>query len=138
RAAERMFGYSAAEMIGRSIRVLIPADRQDEEDVALAHVRRGDKLDHFDTIRRRKDGTLIPISLAVSPIRDQADRIVGASKIARDISERRHAEHERARLLAMTEQHAMTTEKLNQVGAVIASTLDRHAVVQAVTDAATE
>src|SRR5919206_537374 len=69
-AAERMFGYTAAEMIGQSIRLLIPADRQSEEDHVLAHVRRGDKVDHFDTIRRRKDGLLIPISLTVSPIRD--------------------------------------------------------------------
>jgi PAS domain S-box-containing protein len=137
-AAERMFGYTAAEMIGNSIRIIIPADRQQEEDHVLAHVRRGDKVDHFDTLRQRKDGTLIPISLTVSPIRDDAGRIVGASKIARDISERRLAEQERARLLAVTERHALVTEKLNHVGAVVASTLDRHAVVQAVTDAATE
>jgi PAS domain S-box-containing protein len=137
-AAERMFGYTAAEMIGRSIRVLIPDDRQDEEDVVLAHIRRGEKVDHFDTIRRRKNGTLIPISLTVSPIRDEAGRISGASKIARDISDRRRAEQERARLLAVAEQHALVTERLNHVGAVVASTLDRNAVAQAVTDAATE
>jgi PAS domain S-box-containing protein len=137
-AAERMFGYTAPEMIGRSIRLLIPDDRQNEEDVVLAKVRSGDKVDHFDTIRRRKDGTPIPISLTVSPIRDDTGRIVGASKIARDISDRHHAEREHARLLAIAERHAATTEKLNQVGAVVASTLDRHAVVQAVTDAATE
>jgi len=137
-AAERMFGYTAADIVGRSVRILIPEDRQSEEDVVLAHVRRGDKVDHFDTIRRRKDGTLIPISLTVSPIRDRAGRIVGASKIARDISERRLAERERARLVAITEQHAAITEKLNQVGALIASSLDSHAIVQAVTDAATD
>jgi PAS domain S-box-containing protein len=137
-AAERMFGYTAAEMIGQSIRILIPADRQDEEDVVLSSVRRGDKVDHFDTLRLRKDATLVPISLTVSPIRDNAGRIVGASKIARDISERRQAEQEHARLLAMAEQHATITDKLNRVGAVVASTLDRHTVVQAVTDAATE
>ena len=130
-AAERTFGYTAAEMIGRSIRTLIPADRQSEEDLVLAQVRRGDKVDHFDTIRQRKDGTQLPISLTVSPIRDDHGRIVGASKIARDISERRHAEQERARLLA-------TTERLNEVGAIVAGTLDRQEVVQAVTDAATE
>src|SRR5436853_86223 len=65
-AAERMFGYTAAEMIGQSIRLLIPHDRQDEEDVVLGEVRRGAKVDHFDTIRRRKDGSAIPISLTVS------------------------------------------------------------------------
>src|SRR5438128_1321401 len=77
-AAERMFGYTAAEMIGQSIRLLIPHDRQDEEDVVLGEVRRGAKVDHFDTIRRRKDGSAIPISLTVSPIRDDHGRIVGA------------------------------------------------------------
>jgi len=137
-AAERMFGYTAAEMIGQSIRLLIPADRQNEEDIVLAQVRSGAKVDHFDTIRRRKDGSPIPISLTVSPIRDDHGRIVGASKIARDISDRREAERERARLLAEAERHAATTERLNHVGAVVAATLDRHEVVQAVTDAATE
>jgi PAS domain S-box-containing protein len=137
-AAERMFGYTAAEMIGQSIRLLIPKDRQNEEDIVLAQVRRGAKVDHFDTIRRRKDGSAIPISLTVSPIHDDHGRIVGASKIARDISERRDAEHERARLLAEAERHAATTERLNHVGAIVAATLDRHELVQAVTDTATE
>jgi PAS domain S-box-containing protein len=136
-AAERMFGYTAAEMIGQSIRLLIPDDRQNEEDIVLAHVRSGAKVDHFDTIRRRKDGTQLPISLTVSPIRDDHGRIVGASKIARDITDRRQAEQEHARLLAMAEHHAATTERLNEVGAIVAGTLDRHEVVQAVTDAAT-
>ncbi len=88
-AAQRMFGYTAEEMIGRSIRTIIPADRQSEEDEVLARIRQGVRVDHFETIRQRKDGTLIPISLTVSPIRDNGGRIVGASKIARDISEHR-------------------------------------------------
>jgi len=100
RAAERMFGYSASEMVGESIRILIPDDRRSEEDDTLARVRSGQKVDHFETLRRRKDGTLIPISLTVSPIRDGSGEVVGASKIARDISERKHAEAEHARLLA--------------------------------------
>jgi PAS domain S-box-containing protein len=137
-AAERIFGYTAAEMIGQSIRLLIPEDRQNEEDVVLGQVRSGAKVDHFDTIRRRKDGSPIPISLTVSPIRDDHGRIVGASKIARDISERREAERERARLLAEAERHATTTERLNHVGALVAATLDRRELIQAVTDAATE
>ena len=88
RAAERMFGYTAEEAVGRSIRMIIPADRQAEEDMVLARIRAGEALTHFETIRQRKDGTLIPISLTVSPIHDDDGRVIGASKIARDISER--------------------------------------------------
>ena len=88
RAAERMFGYSAAEVIGESITIIIPTERLDEEKLVLSQIRRGEKVDHFETIRRRKDGTLFPISLTVSPIRDDEGNVVGASKIARDISER--------------------------------------------------
>ncbi len=138
RAAAQMFGYTADEMIGESIRKLIPADRQSEEDDVLAAIRRGDKVDHFETTRRHKDGHLIPISLTVSPIRDGDGRVIGASKIARDISDRKHAEAELARLLARAEQDAAITDKLNQVGAVVASGLDRSKIVQAVTDTATE
>ena len=100
-AAERMFGYSATEMTGRSIRTIIPGDRQEEEDNVLSRIRRGDRVDHFETIRQRKDGTLVPVSLTVSPIRARDGTILGASKIARDISDRERAEHERQRLLAI-------------------------------------
>ena len=137
-AAERMFGYTAAEMIGESIRTIIPADRQQEEDEVLARIRRGDKVDHFETMRQHKDGTLLPISLTVSPIRDAGGTIVGASKIARDVSERKRAEAERARLLAIVEENATITERLNEVGAVVASALDRSEIVQTVVDAATK
>src|ERR1051325_8249337 len=88
RAAERMFGYTAAETVGKSIRLIIPADRQHEEDTVLATIRRGEAVTHFETIRQRKDGTLIPISLTVSPIYDDQGNVVGASKIARDISDK--------------------------------------------------
>lgn len=87
RAAERLFGYSAAEAIGQNIRVIIPADRQQEEDYVLAQVRAGHGVDHFETVRRRKDGTEVDIALTVSPIRGPDGQIIGASKIARDISE---------------------------------------------------
>ena len=99
RAAERMFGYAAAEIIGRSIRLIVPPDRQAEEDHVLATVARGDSVEHFETIRQRKDGTFVPISLTVSPIRDTSGRVIGASKIARDISDRVQADEERQRLL---------------------------------------
>lgn len=97
RAAERMYGYTAAEAVGQSIRLIVPADRQNEEDHVQAAIHRGHRIDHFETLRRRKDGTLIPVSLTVSPIRDASGAVVGASKIARDISERRRAEAASAR-----------------------------------------
>ena len=91
-AAERVFGYTAAEMIGKSITTIVPHDRLAEETVVLRKIRRGEAVNHFETIRVRKDGTLVPISLTVSPIRARDGTIVGASKIARDISDRRRAE----------------------------------------------
>jgi PAS domain S-box-containing protein len=98
-AAERIFGYTAAEAVGRHITMLFPADRLDEEDQIIARIRAGERVDHFDTVRLRKDGTAIPVSLTISPIRDREGRIIGASKIARDITERKRAE-ERLRLLS--------------------------------------
>ena len=89
RAAERMFGYTADEIIGRPIRTIIPPDRQSEEDQVLATIRAGKAVEHFDTIRQRKDGTLIEISLSVSPVRARDGTVIGASKIARDVSEQR-------------------------------------------------
>ena len=92
RAAEQMFGYTAAEAVGQSITMLIPADRLGEEKNTLDRIRRGEVLDHFETVRRRRDGELIEISLTVSPIRDRSGAVIGASKIARDITDRRRIE----------------------------------------------
>ena len=94
RGAEELFGYSAAEAVGQSMTMVIPPDRLAEEDMVLGHIRRGERIEHFDTVRRRKDGTLVPISLTVSPIRDANGVVVGASKIARNISDRRRIEGE--------------------------------------------
>jgi PAS domain S-box-containing protein len=91
-AAERLFGYSAEEAVGRPVTILIPPDRRDEEPGILARLRRGERIHHFETVRRHKDGRLIDISLTVSPMRDGSGQIVGASKIARDISERKEAQ----------------------------------------------
>ena len=91
-SAERLFGYSPQETIGRSITMLMPADRRDEEAEILARLKRGERVDHFDTIRIRKDRSLVPISLTISPIRDSRGCIVGASKIARDITSRKEIE----------------------------------------------
>ena len=90
--AERIFGYRADEMIGRPITLIIPPELHEEERQILEKLRRGERIDHFDTIRVTKDGRRIPISLTVSPVRDSRGTIVGASKIARDISERKRAE----------------------------------------------
>jgi PAS domain S-box-containing protein len=98
-AAERMFGYTAEEMIGSSIRRIIPADRQSEEDTVLASIREGRRVDHFETVRRARDGHLLPISLTVSPILDANGMVIGASKIARDISDRKRAERQTARAI---------------------------------------
>src|SRR5208282_2518450 len=84
--AQRLFGYSAEEAIGRPIAMLIPEDRHDEEPSILARLRRGERIHHYETVRRRKDGGLVDISLSVSPIKNRAGRVVGASKIARDIT----------------------------------------------------
>ncbi|RPH63121.1 MAG: PAS domain S-box protein [Acidobacteria bacterium] len=102
-AAEEIFGFSADEMIGQSIRLLIPDDRQQEENEVLAKIRRGERVEHYETIRRRKDGALVPISLTVSPIRSEDGTVIGASKIARDISELERAEIERRRMLGIAQ-----------------------------------
>ncbi len=92
KGAERVFGYTAAEIVGQPVTMLIPEEHLDEEPAILARIRAGERIEHYETVRRRKDGTLIDISLTVSPIRDADGRVIGASKIARDISERRDAE----------------------------------------------
>ena len=92
--AERIFGYAAREVIGQSVAILAPPDHIDEVRGILERIRRGERVHHFETVRRRKDGTLLDISLSVSPIIDESGNIVGASKVARDISERKRAEEE--------------------------------------------
>jgi PAS domain S-box-containing protein len=92
RGAERIFGYTAAEAIGRPVAMLAPPDRADEMPAILARLKQGERVEHFDTARRVKDGRLVPMSLTMSPIKDEDGEVVGASKIARDISERKRAE----------------------------------------------
>lgn len=98
-SAERLFGYTADEAVGQPITILIPEDRLDEEPAILARINAGERVDHFETIRRRKDGALIDISLTISPIRSSDGTIIGASKIARDISERKRAAERQNMLL---------------------------------------
>ncbi len=104
RGAERLFGYTAAEAVGRPITLIIPEERLDEEPVILDKIGRGEPIHHFETVRRRKDGALIDVSLTVSPIKDAKGRIVGASKIARDITELKKA-RDRQQLLLREMSH---------------------------------
>ncbi len=116
-AAERLFGYSAREMIGQSIRKIIPSERENEEDEVLAKVRAGIGVDHFETQRQAKDGRLIDISLTVSPIRDSMGRIIGASKIARDIAGQKQANIAALHLAALVQSSddAIISKDLNGI-----------------------
>ena len=105
--AEQLFGYRDSEIIGKPITLLIPPDRHDEEAVILPRIRRGKRIEHYETVRRRKDGSLLDISLSVSPIKDAQGRIIGASKIARDITRRKQIEaalHEAKEALAKSNE----------------------------------
>jgi PAS domain S-box-containing protein len=104
KGAERIFGYSAHEAIGQPITILIPDDRQSEEREILTRVRRGERIDHFETVRQHKHGSLVVVSLTVSPVKDANDKIVGASKIARDITEQKRNQ-ERIATLAREAEH---------------------------------
>ncbi|MBM3547090.1 MAG: PAS domain S-box protein [Alphaproteobacteria bacterium] len=121
RGAERLFGYSAAHIVGKHISILIPEDRQDEEPGIIERIRRGERVDHYETMRRRKDGTLLDISLTVSPIRDAGGKVIGASKIARDISQRRQAETTRQLLINELDHRVKNT--LASVQAIVQQTL---------------
>jgi PAS domain S-box-containing protein len=113
-AAERMFGYTASEAVGQSITIIIPPERLGEEDTVLDRIRRGDMVDHFETVRVRKDGTLIDISLTVSPVKGADGQIIGASKSARDISDRKNLERQRAALLASEQAARAAAEAANR------------------------
>jgi PAS domain S-box-containing protein len=131
KGAERIFGYTAEEAVGKSVTILIPPERHDEEPAILARIRRGERVDHYETIRHRKDGSLINISLTVSPVKDAKGKIVGASKIARDITDRkrndehiatlaREAEHRTKNILATVQatvnlSHSDSTDGLKHV-----------------------
>ena len=112
-AADRMFGFSASEAVGRHISVLIPPERAGEEDRIMNRLRVGDAIEHFDTVRVRKDGKRIQVSLTISPVRDADGRMVGASKIVRDISERKKLEDDLRQLaVELSEAHARKDEFL--------------------------
>jgi len=112
-AAERMFGYTAEEAVGQSIRLIIPASHENEENDILERIRRGERVQHFETVRCRKDGSCVPISVTVSPIRNRDGVITGASKIVRDITDRKLAEAEAQRVQRQAEFIARMAEVLS-------------------------
>jgi PAS domain S-box-containing protein len=138
KGAERIFGYTAVEIIGKPVSTLAATDQINEMPKILDKIRRGERVEHYETLRRRKDGQIVHVSLTVSPIRDELGRIIGASKIARDISDRKQFEAERDLLLSREREARKTAELLNRVGPLLAAELDREKLVQSVTDIATE
>lgn len=131
RGAEQIFGYSETEIIGQNITKLIPKERLNEESIILDKIRSGSKVDHFETVRCHKSGDRIPVSITVSPIKDSQGNIVGASKVARDISVQVQAQQ------AM-EKYISNLETLNTVGKSIAENLDVQGILQRVTDSTTK
>ena len=131
RGAEQLFGYSEAEIVGQSITKLIPKERLHEENVILDRIRNGKKVDHFETVRCDKSGRRFPVSITVSPIRDAKGNVIGASKVARDISVQVESQQ------AM-EKYISNLETLNTVGKSISENLDVQGILQRVTDATTK
>jgi PAS domain S-box-containing protein len=131
KGAERLFGYTAAEMIGQPITRLMPPEVQQEEIEILAKIRRGERIERFESIRIHKDGRRLNISLTISPVRDFAGNIVGAAKIAHDVTEKRRVEK-------AFQEEARAHAILYEVGQLVAAQSDLEHVVQTVTDAATE
>lgn len=125
RGAARLFGYTAEEAIGQPIMMLFPPDRLDEEAEIVGRVRRGERVEHYETVRRRKDGCLVEISLTVSPVRDADGKILGASKIARDITEQKRAQ-ERQKLIVSEMKHRIKNS-LATIQAIASQTLNQHA-----------
>lgn len=114
KGAEKLFGYSVSEAVGQPVTMLIPPEYVDEEPKILEKIRRGETVDHYETVRRRKDGTHIDISLTVSPIREEGGNIIGASKIARDITDRKRAEEERTKILILAQEARKEAETANR------------------------
>ena len=131
--ARRLFGYAAQEVVGKPITILIPLDRQHEEPLILERIRAGEHIDRLETVRRRKDGSLVEVSLSVSPVRDADGRIVGASKIVRDITEQRRAEERQAMLLR--EMSHRVKNLFTLAGAVVTLSRRSAASVEQLTDA---
>ncbi len=128
KAAERMFGYTKEEVLGKHISLLIPPARLREEEVIIGNISKGNKVDHFETIRIAKNGREIPISLSVSPVKDSTGKIIGASKVARDITLQKQTENRLHR-------DVKNLEILNALGKKITATMDARVILQKITDA---
>lgn len=136
--AERIFGYTADEAIGRPVTMLAVPERVEEIPNIIERIRRGEKVDHYETKRQTKDGRVLDISLTVSPIRDSSGTIIGASKIARDVTEQKRLSEERAQAYKREQEARQTAELLNQVGRMLAAELNIESLTQKVTDLATQ
>jgi len=121
RGAERIFGYTAEEVLGQPITVLIPPDRLDEEPTIIARLRRGERIEHFETVRRRKDGQIVDISLTISPIKDGTGKIIGVSKTGRDITEQRRAIKEKERIFSELQDSLANVRTLSGLLPICAS-----------------
>lgn len=130
-SAERLFGYAEHEVIGKHISIIIPEDRLAEETQIISKVSNSERVEHFETMRRTKSGVEIPLSLTISPIRNEAGKVIGASKIARDISKQKIAEER-------LQNYAEHMEILNSIGQAISADLDTQGILQKVTDATTQ
>ena len=135
--AERLFGYTAAEAVGQPVAMLAAPDVRNEMPEILAQIRQGHRVEHYETRRRRKNGQIIDVALTISPVRNAAGQIVGASKIARDITEQKLAEQERTLLLWREKEARKTAELLNRIGPRLVAQLDMEKLSQEVTDIAT-
>ena len=129
--AQRIFGYTEDEIVGRSVLTLIPPELHSEEDVILSRIRAGERVEHYETVRVGKEGRRVEVSLTISPIKGPDGSIVGASKIVRDITGKKETE---AKLKEQTE----VVETINRIGQMLAGELDQQKLIQSVTDAATE
>jgi PAS domain S-box-containing protein len=135
KAAERLFGYAAEEAVGRNILLIIPPGRRNEEIAIIERLKRGEQVDHFETVRMRKDGGLVDVALTISPMRDAAGRIVGASKLARDITERKRAE-EALRQAQADLTRANRVSSMGELSASLAHEVNQP-IAAAITDAST-
>ena len=129
--AQRIFGYTEDEIIGKSILTLIPNDLRNEEAVILSRIRAGERIEHYETIRLSKDGRPVDVSLTISPIHAPDGTIIGASKIVRDVSSRKLTE-------AQLKEQSEIVETINRLGQLLSAELDQQILIQSVTDAATE